>query len=189
MVTDHPVIWAMGSDCETDWWMYTHVAVDWVELCIWYGFAFSLTMLTHPTSLSSWIWLWPLCGINFWFPKRYYNKCVMCESSEFNIPKQNKGVCNNCDVAIWVVNPSGMNIKWCKGCKNFKKWIMFGVKVCVLIWCAHVHMMCTIWNALCQAMFFLLSLCWYISFLIHIISLSSFWKSYPGLLLQVWNLS
>lgn len=57
----------------------------------------------------------------------------MCGSSEFNIPKQNKGVCNNCDVAIWVVNPSGMNIKWCKGCKNFKKWVMFGVKVCVFI--------------------------------------------------------
>ena len=64
---------------------------------------------------------------------RYYNKCVMCDSSEFNIPKQNKGVCNNCDVAIWVVNPSGMNIKYCKGCKNFKKWVKFGVKVCVFM--------------------------------------------------------
>ena len=61
---------------------------------------------------------------------RYYNNCVMCDESEFTIPKQNKGVCNNCDVAIWVVNPSGMNIKWCKGCKNFRKWIDFGVKVC-----------------------------------------------------------
>ena len=56
----------------------------------------------------------------------------MCGSSEFNIPKQNKGVCNNCDVAIWVHNPSGMNLKWCKGSKNFKKWIDFGVKVCVM---------------------------------------------------------
>jgi len=54
--------------------------------------------------------------------------CVMCDESEFAIPKQNKGVCNNCDVAIWVVNPSGMNIKWCKGCKNFRKWVDFGVK-------------------------------------------------------------
>lgn len=26
------------------------------------------------------------------------------------------------------MNPSGMNIKWCKGCKNFRKWIDFGVK-------------------------------------------------------------
>ena len=62
---------------------------------------------------------------------RYEGRCVMCNSSEFNIPKQNKGVCNNCDVAIWVHNPSGMNLKWCKGSKNFKKWIDFGVKVCV----------------------------------------------------------
>lgn len=59
---------------------------------------------------------------------RYYGNCVMCDESEFSIPKQNKGVCNNCDVAIWVVNPSGMNIKWCKGCKNFRKWVDFGVK-------------------------------------------------------------
>ena len=60
---------------------------------------------------------------------RYFGNCVMCDDSEFSIPKQNKGVCNNCDVAIWVVNPSGMQIKWCKGCKNFRKWIDFGVKV------------------------------------------------------------
>ena len=65
---------------------------------------------------------------------RYYGNCVMCDEAEFPIPKQNKGVCNNCDVAIWVVNPSGMNIKWCKGCKNFRKWVDFGVKVCVCVW-------------------------------------------------------
>jgi Zn-finger nucleic acid-binding protein len=59
---------------------------------------------------------------------RYYGNCVMCDESEFSIPKQNKGVCNNCDVAIWVVNPSGMTIKWCKGCKNFRKWVDFGMK-------------------------------------------------------------
>ncbi|KAL3815537.1 hypothetical protein ACHAXA_004182 [Cyclostephanos tholiformis] len=59
---------------------------------------------------------------------RYYGNCVMCDESEYSIPKQNKGVCNNCDVAIWVVNPSGMNIKWCKGCKNFRKWVDFGMK-------------------------------------------------------------
>jgi hypothetical protein len=60
---------------------------------------------------------------------RYFGNCVMCDDSEFSIPKQNKGVCNNCDVAIWIVNPSGIQIKWCKGCKNFRKWIDFGVKV------------------------------------------------------------
>lgn len=59
---------------------------------------------------------------------RYYGNCVMCDESEFSVPKQNKGVCNNCDVAIWVVHPSGMQIKWCKGCKNFRKWIDFGMK-------------------------------------------------------------
>jgi len=59
---------------------------------------------------------------------RYYQNCVMCDESEYTIPKQNKGVCNNCDVAIWVVNPSGMQIKWCKGCKNFRKWVEFGTK-------------------------------------------------------------
>ncbi|KAL3757044.1 hypothetical protein ACHAWU_002883 [Discostella pseudostelligera] len=64
---------------------------------------------------------------------RYYGNCVMCDEAEFPIPKQNKGVCNNCDVAIWVVNPSGMNIKWCKGCKNFRKWVDFGVKTCTYI--------------------------------------------------------
>ncbi len=60
---------------------------------------------------------------------RYFGNCVMCDESDFSIPKQNKGVCNNCDVAIWVINPGGMQIKWCKGCKNFRKWIDFGVKV------------------------------------------------------------
>lgn len=60
---------------------------------------------------------------------RYFGNCVMCDDSEFSIPKQNKGVCNNCDVAIWVISPSGMQLKWCKGCKNFRKWIDFGVKV------------------------------------------------------------
>jgi len=60
---------------------------------------------------------------------RYFGNCVMCDDAEFSIPKQNRGVCNNCDVAIWVLNPSGMQIKWCKGCKNFRKWIDFGVKV------------------------------------------------------------
>ena len=70
MVTTHPLIWAFGSDLKQVLWMCTYMVVDWVELCIWYGFALSLTKLTHPTSLTSWIWLWPLCGINFWFPQQ-----------------------------------------------------------------------------------------------------------------------
>lgn len=33
------------------------------------------------------------------------------------IPNQNKGVCTECDVDIWVLNKCGTQIKWCKGCK------------------------------------------------------------------------
>ena len=44
------------------------------------------------------------------------------------IPKQNKGLCTQCDVAVWVVAESGRKIKWCKGCKNFKPWSGFGDK-------------------------------------------------------------
>jgi hypothetical protein len=44
------------------------------------------------------------------------------------IPNQNKGVCTNCDVNIWVVNATGLQIKWCKGCKNFQSWASFGQK-------------------------------------------------------------
>ena len=60
---------------------------------------------------------------------RQHNKCAMCNTFEFNIPKNNKGICNGCDVAIWVVSPNGIYIKWCKGCKNFQKWTDFGDKV------------------------------------------------------------
>ncbi len=49
-------------------------------------------------------------------------------SSRHIIPKQNKGLCTACDVAVWVVAKSGMKIKWCKGCKNFKLWKQFGEK-------------------------------------------------------------
>ena len=58
-------LWALDSDCETKIWMHTHVAVDWVELYIWYGFALYKQMLTNtnpPPSLSFWICLWPLFG-------------------------------------------------------------------------------------------------------------------------------
>jgi hypothetical protein len=44
------------------------------------------------------------------------------------IPTQNKGVCTICDVKVWVVTSSGMEIKWCKGCKNFRPWAAFGEK-------------------------------------------------------------
>lgn len=44
------------------------------------------------------------------------------------IPRQNKGLCTACDVAVWVINESGIEIKWCKGCKNFRPWAVFGDK-------------------------------------------------------------
>lgn len=44
------------------------------------------------------------------------------------IPTQNKGLCTNCDVNVWVVASSGLEIKWCKGCKNFRPWAAFGDK-------------------------------------------------------------
>jgi hypothetical protein len=44
------------------------------------------------------------------------------------IPRQNKGVCTECDVAVWVVRDrhDKYEIKWCKGCKNFRPWAAFG---------------------------------------------------------------
>ena len=44
------------------------------------------------------------------------------------IPTQNKGLCTLCDVNVWVIASSGMEIKWCKGCKNFRCWASFGEK-------------------------------------------------------------
>lgn len=44
------------------------------------------------------------------------------------IPAQNKGLCTYCDVNVWVVKESGLQIKWCKGCKNFQPWAHFGSK-------------------------------------------------------------
>lgn len=44
------------------------------------------------------------------------------------IPKQNKGLCTACDVAVWVIKENGVEIKWCKGCKNFRPWAAFGDK-------------------------------------------------------------
>jgi hypothetical protein len=44
------------------------------------------------------------------------------------IPRQNKGLCTACDVTVWVITDSGIEIKWCKGCKNFRPWAAFGDK-------------------------------------------------------------
>jgi hypothetical protein len=44
------------------------------------------------------------------------------------IPTQNKGLCTLCDVNVWVVVSTGLEIKWCKGCKNFRPWAAFGDK-------------------------------------------------------------
>lgn len=44
------------------------------------------------------------------------------------IPTQNKGLCTLCDVNVWVVVQNGLEIKWCKGCKNFRPWAAFGDK-------------------------------------------------------------
>ena len=64
------------------------------------------------------------------FPNaRFSGNCVMCDESDFPVPNQNKGVCNNCDSAVWVFTPAGIQVKWCKGCKNFRKWLDFGAKV------------------------------------------------------------
>eukprot|EP00522_Entomoneis_paludosa_P017253 CAMPEP_0172445236 /NCGR_PEP_ID=MMETSP1065-20121228/5122_1 /TAXON_ID=265537 /ORGANISM="Amphiprora paludosa, Strain CCMP125" /LENGTH=542 /DNA_ID=CAMNT_0013196035 /DNA_START=212 /DNA_END=1840 /DNA_ORIENTATION=+ len=55
------------------------------------------------------------------------------DSTVHIIPRQNKGVCTACDVTVWCVRveepttPS-LEIKWCKGCKNFRPWPAFGEK-------------------------------------------------------------
>jgi len=49
-------------------------------------------------------------------------------SSYAIIPTQNKGLCTQCDVNVWVVMNNNLEIKWCKGCKNFRPWAAFGEK-------------------------------------------------------------
>uniref|UniRef100_A0A7S3PWY9 Uncharacterized protein n=1 Tax=Chaetoceros debilis TaxID=122233 RepID=A0A7S3PWY9_9STRA len=44
------------------------------------------------------------------------------------IPTQNKGLCTQCDVNVWIVAQTQLEIKWCKGCKNFRPWAAFGEK-------------------------------------------------------------
>ncbi len=85
---------------------------------------------------------YPICSKNDYPAGK--RRCVMCgevratsagtkggkaknDSAPF-IPNQNKGLCTTCDVGIWEVNESKMQIKWCKGCKNFQTWASFGEK-------------------------------------------------------------
>ncbi len=59
------------------------------------------------------------------------NGCSSVSSGSNNhasIPTQNKGLCTICDVNVWIVVTSGLEIKWCKGCKNFRPWAAFGDK-------------------------------------------------------------
>ena len=54
---------------------------------------------------------------------------VLGTGSAHIIPRQNKGVCTACDVTVWVaLELDGLEIKWCKGCKNFRPWSHFGDK-------------------------------------------------------------
>lgn len=51
------------------------------------------------------------------------------DTSSHIIPRQNKGVCTACDITVWIaVEFDGLEIKWCKGCKNFRPWAAFGSK-------------------------------------------------------------
>eukprot|EP00536_Pseudo-nitzschia_multiseries_P016427 jgi/Psemu1/292530/fgenesh1_pg.1110_\ len=50
------------------------------------------------------------------------------DGSAHIIPRQNKGLCTACDVTVWVMVADGLEIKWCKGCKNFRQWAAFGEK-------------------------------------------------------------
>lgn len=68
--------------------------------------------------------------------------CVMCgkvrvcsatslrrgDETQHIIPRQNKGVCTECDVSVWLIVDLEREIKWCKGCKNFRPWAAFGEK-------------------------------------------------------------
>ena len=78
-----------------------------------------------------------------------YRRCVMCgvdrplppgpsargrapaaaaSGTEPTVPRQNKGVCTDCDVRVWLLSSEGRCVKWCKGCKNFRPWAAFGEK-------------------------------------------------------------
>jgi len=57
----------------------------------------------------------------------------MCGSSPslrgVAIPAQNKDVCQDCDTAMWLHNETGIHVKFCKGCKNFRNVILFADQV------------------------------------------------------------
>lgn len=63
-----------------------------------------------------------MCGVARAFHVKAENK------DEAVIPNQNKGVCTACDTKVWVVKATAMQVKWCKGCKNFQCWASFGDK-------------------------------------------------------------
>ena len=52
------------------------------------------------------------------------------------IPRQNKGVCTQCDVTVWLQMDEKIEVKWCKGCKNFRPWVsdtsVFGKQMLLL---------------------------------------------------------
>jgi len=73
-------------------------------------------------------------------------RCVMCgkycsttrrRGQAVIVPNQNKGVCTACDTTVWIHAASGLQIKWCKGCKKFKTWANFGRKghLTKCMWC------------------------------------------------------
>ena len=68
-----------------------------------------------------------MCGELCWASPSNRSKGKNPNESAF-IPNQNKGLCTSCDVNIWIVKESNMQIKWCKGCKNFQTWAAFGEK-------------------------------------------------------------
>ena len=48
-------------------------------------------------------------------PKGINHHCVMCGSTNVNIPAQNKDVCRNCDTSFWLFNKLNVVVKFCKG--------------------------------------------------------------------------
>lgn len=73
-------------------------------------------------------------------------RCVMCGLEASNehdssasaaciIPRQNKDVCRDCDSSVWMHLETGALFKWCKGCKRFLAYSVFGEKVEVCLLC------------------------------------------------------
>lgn len=75
--------------------------------------------------------------INFERTSTKQNRCcVLCGDKEGNgqpgsgclIPKQNKGVCRECDSTYWLLKKLGVVVKFCKGCKLFFSLVDFDGK-------------------------------------------------------------